>query len=226
MASRITTPTLDNMNRADEDPLYGGGIWGVVDPVDYPTDMRLFSHRAKGRDLFSATDVFTSRWLPQTFSGDVQIWSIPYQPPIFYFGGGHSSLRLFQNAGLGTSTINGYIANFQYNGGVSSTCRLYRMDNSIATLLDTQSAGFLWGHENFLLLETLDDKVRTSWYDAASDTWSTLNEVTDNTHRDDLSLVLALIDGDDVPGEWQSLGGGEANTDFVPQIIRRWTVDH
>lgn len=222
MSTPITTPLLDDMMRGDEDPLSDGGNWDQVDPVDYPDQLQLKSGRAKGFPTLGS-GVWTSRWMPLTLSGDMQLWAIPYQTPTV---GWESSLRLLGNTGLGTSTLYGYIANQRHDGSGNATCRLYRMDNSVATLIDSQTAFGIWDPFDRTLLETKDDQVIVHWYDASTDTWNVLNQVTDNTYRTDMKLVLAVIESQLADAEWRTMGGGQSNTAFVPQIIRRWTTDH
>ena len=202
---RQSTTVLDDFNRADETPLSGGGNWleGWGGPL--------------GIDNFtvSRTEViaFSSYWVPLEMDGDdAEAWATA-------LGGNASSntwrLGIMRDNGGATFT-DGYFFSMPITSGGGQT-RLERIDNTVATILDSNTANPPTGGGWIGLIRRNGNDVEGWASTDAGANWTLYVSATDTTYTTGFHGLLAL-QGDEV--EWDDFGAGPTVTRRLPQIYR------
>jgi peptidoglycan/xylan/chitin deacetylase (PgdA/CDA1 family) len=157
------TPILDNFNRANENPLSGGGNWGALSSGG----AQLLNNAVAS----SGTGTTTSGW-KDSYTGDVEARA--------------TVLISTDNAGLvahaslnGVGQLSGYL--WQWQGANSpATFALYREDANAFTTLAT-FAGFSLDPGDQLALRVIGDSVQGWVYHLGS--WQQVASATDTTYR-------------------------------------------
>lgn len=214
MADIRLTGLLDDFNRADENPLSGGGNWAQVDSTTFPNQMRNLSNLAAGQAFLT---ISASYWTPGTFTGDMEVWG--------QCAGSTDNnegwiLGLFHDVG-GAGVVDGYRAGWFQSVG-PDTLQIRRIDNGSTTLISTTNAEIPVG-DDVILFRTVggDLEMWLSTDDGAN--WT--NQVThaDSTYRTDLRLAIATsAAGEGFDPKFLGFGGGvEQEEEFIPQMYRR-----
>lgn len=212
MADPRTTGYIDDFDRANEDPLSGGGNWDQLATDRDP--MKLLDNRATRRHVIS-TNAY-SYWTPRSWDGDVEIWGRRVE--VGYQLGHSERLALAVDAPSMTtvSTWDGYIlwihqmvaGNFHY---------LYRIDNGVQTQIDTQ----VLDDSDFVLLRRNGIYVESWSSPTGGDDWSLVCQANDINYQTDLWVVIGEGDihgSSSVNSGWQAVGGGHG--DKRTQIYR------
>jgi peptidoglycan/xylan/chitin deacetylase (PgdA/CDA1 family) len=157
------TPILDNFNRANENPLSGGGNWGAISSVG---GAQLVSNAVASPSSTTAASLWRT-----VFAGDVETYAtIPIST---------NNAGLYAETTLSSGNANGYL--WQWQGSdVSPVFRLYRADNSVLTTLGTFS-GFTLTAGDKLALRVIGDSVQ-GWVYHLGD-WQQVASATDTTYR-------------------------------------------
>jgi RHS repeat-associated protein len=119
----LSYDVLDDFNRADEDPLSGGGDWAQTDSGTWPTPMRLVTNAARRGGNTSA-----SYWTQDSFAGGTgSVWA--------KWGGigdqSGVSIALYKDVG-GASAVDGYELRREVAGIVENDYYiLRRVDNGV-----------------------------------------------------------------------------------------------
>lgn len=158
-----STPILDNFNRANENPLTGGGNWSSLSGGG----AQLLNNAVAS----SGTGTSTSGW-KTSYTGDVEARA--------------SVLISTNNAGVmtdaslnGAGQLSGYL--WQWQGGDSpATFALYREDANVFTTLATFN-GFLLDPGDQLALQVIGSSVQGWVYHLGS--WQQVASATDTTYR-------------------------------------------
>lgn len=201
----VTTALLDDFQRADEFPLYGGGNWGPVASNGLWTlELDLHAGRVSGTFQFGAS-FFSDRWLPLTVTGDSQVWGVEYQKPDNGFS---LDLGLLTGTGTVESAISGYLASFAVINSSTSQTVLRRIDAGALTIIDFVNTGDIHAQGNVFLLRIDGTEVETYYSTDGGDTGTLLASATDNTYRADLKLALATGELFEPTAEWDAFGGG------------------
>jgi RHS repeat-associated protein len=169
-------PILDNFNRADEDPLSGGGNWARAQQNTW-FDMRIVSNVA----THSASGVSMSYWTQQSFpAGSGSVWGKYGNTDAG--GGNRASLLLIKDVG-GTSSIDGYeLAREVFGAGQNDAYFLRRIDNGVrttelaATVQNPVSA--TWPYFN---LRRVGNTVE-GWASPDNVAWTMILSATDTTY--------------------------------------------
>lgn len=145
----ITTPVLDDCNRADENPLSNNGGWtNMADSTLFTNNVSL---RLVSKAVINAsvTNNGGASWNRASFS-DCEVWANWNQT--FGNPGGYIGLRL---ANIGTGTTDGYRLSV---GG--SQLLIQRIDNSVATTLRTfQIPGGAGGFSGRVMFRSVGTKL-------------------------------------------------------------------
>lgn len=211
---RQSTAFLDDFNRADENPLSGGGNWAQTDTALGPA-MRLLTNKATSP---SGQTISSSYWVPLALDGDdAEAWGHPVN------GGANGiawGLGLFKDLG-GSSLVDGY----RFRIDVSSSGGFYtlgRYDNGVRTAIQANVAGAPTGGTGLLLIRRNGNDVE-GWQAANTDGSDFTLRIsgTDTTYTTGLHPALSISDnsGGSIL-QWDWFGGGPAE-EFVPQIYRR-----
>jgi hypothetical protein len=217
MADPRTTPQLDDFNRADENPLSNSGMWGEA--AGDRTQMRLITDAGVKHIVRQVNELSYSLYLPQAFSGDVEVWGRRYE------GGsaiGHNE-RMDLVANAPYPTLAGYWTGYSVWAHTQSDGNhfyLWRYTNGSRVQLSNIKA-----EGNYVFLRTFGNLVQTWIAQTAVDDWTLLQSVTDTNHRTNLRPVFGEGDNNklvQVTTGWRAAGGGQPSADdFVPQIYRR-----
>jgi peptidoglycan/xylan/chitin deacetylase (PgdA/CDA1 family) len=157
------TPILDDFNRANENPLSGGGNWGAIGSLG---GAQLVSNAVASPSSTTAASLWHT-----TFTGDVEAYA--------------TVLISTDNAGLYAETSqssgspSGYL--WQWQGtGASPSFALYRSDNNVLTSLGSFS-GFTLAAGDKLALRVIGDSVQ-GWVSHLG-AWQQVVSATDTTYR-------------------------------------------
>jgi hypothetical protein len=206
---RQSTTAKDDFNRADEDPLSGGGNWAQTDSGVF-TPMVIKSNAATHQ---SGGPSSMSHWTPTTYDGDAaEAWGART-------GGGAGGIAwgigLARDVG-GSNAMDGY--RFRDEDGSTSLKRF--LNGSDSTVLDTGTGTS--GADGDLLLIRRNGNDVEGWFssdDGAN--WTLKVSATDTTYTTGFYLALSIRDNSasQLLG-WDYFGGGPAKP-FIPQIYRR-----
>jgi peptidoglycan/xylan/chitin deacetylase (PgdA/CDA1 family) len=157
------TPILDSFNRANENPLSGGGNWGAISSLG---GAQLVSNAVASPSSTTAASLWRT-----VFTGDVETYAtIPSST---------NNAGLYAETTLSSGNANGYL--WQWQGSdVSPAFRLYRSDNNVLTTLGTFS-GFTLTPGDKLALRVIGDSVQ-GWVYHLGD-WQQVASATDTTYR-------------------------------------------
>jgi peptidoglycan/xylan/chitin deacetylase (PgdA/CDA1 family) len=157
------TPILDNFNRANENPLSGGGNWGAISSLG---GAQLVSNAVASPSSTTAASLWRT-----VFAGDVETYAtIPIST---------NNAGLYAETTLTSGNVNGYL--WQWQGSdVSPAFRLYRADNNVLTTLGTFSDFTLTAGDK-LALRVIGDSVQGWVYHLGG--WQQIASATDNKYR-------------------------------------------
>jgi peptidoglycan/xylan/chitin deacetylase (PgdA/CDA1 family) len=157
------TPILDSFNRANENPLSGGGNWGAISSLG---GAQLVSNAVASPSSTTAASLWRT-----VFAGDVEAYAtIPIST---------NNAGLYAETTLSSGNANGYL--WQWQGSDASPAfRLYRADNNVLTTLGTFS-GFTLTPGDKLALRVIGDSVQ-GWVYHLGD-WQQVASATDTTYR-------------------------------------------
>lgn len=211
MADIRTTGLLDDFNRADENPLSGGGNWAFNQFLS--NQLKLASNTAVGID---ASTFQGSYWTPSTFSDDMEVWGTVSGDA----GENNTGWLLgFMKEMDGATTADGYY--FQIRNPVGAwTADIQRVANDVPTAIKVyaEPPSLLAGH--LLLMQRVGDDLTVYHSEDGGANWTAYGTpVTDTTYMTGLGVFIGVDNGtSSLPG-WTDVGGGEP-IEFVPQIMR------
>jgi peptidoglycan/xylan/chitin deacetylase (PgdA/CDA1 family) len=157
------TPILDNFDRANENPLSGGGNWGAISSVG---GAQLLSNAVASPSSTTAASLWHT-----SFAGDVETYATILIST--------NNAGLYAETTLSSGTANGYL--WQWQGSdASPVFVLYRADNNALTTLGTFS-GFTLASGDKLALRVIGDSVQGWVYHLG--TWQQVVSATDTTYR-------------------------------------------
>lgn len=206
----ITTPTLDNFNRADEDPLSQDGNWDPT-PVSggalWTDTLQLASNVAQGHG-----SALNGSWrVATTPSGDCQVWGR------WKFSVGNAEgTGLFMNLqSPASSSFQGYRARYTNPSAGNNIFAIHKHTaGGAGTVIGTTTSAITLGDGDYFLLEKIgstlslyqsEDGVSFTFMCSASDSAYTGGHLGLWTDTDD--------------GGWQGFGG-TTSLDSSPQVMR------
>lgn len=208
--------TLDDFNRADEDPLSGGGNWARPDLSTNP--MVLFENAAARKG--AATNCY-STWQPgDVMDGDAaESWGVMIGNET---SGARWGVTIFRDLG-GTSTADGYMFAVE-TSNTNDVYRIYRATNFSFTSIAITGDVAPEGGPVILLIRRNGDYVE-GWSDetGVGDSFSLRLQVTDTTHTTGFRPGLhgyRQIGSDPGFVSFDYFGAGPA-VEFIPQFLRR-----
>ena len=215
MADIRTTGLLDDFNRADENPLSGGGNWAFNQYVSDP--LQLGSNAAIG----SVPSNFQgSYWTPGAFSGDMEVWGTVSGDA----GENNSGWLMGFGKDLDSPTTNdGYY--FQIRNPVGSPhANIFRVDNNVETSLAGLPDEYLPAAGDKLLFRRVGNALE-AWYSTdGGANWNVyfdgFGPFNDTTYMTDLNVWIGVDNGSSSTPGWNDVGGGEP-IEFMPQEYRR-----
>ena len=157
------TPILDNFNRANENPLSGGGNWGAINSLG---GAQLVNNAVASPSSTTAASLWHT-----ILTGDVEIYAtIPSST---------NNAGLYAETTLSSGNASGYL--WQWQGSDASPAfRLYRADNNVLTTLGTFS-GFTLTAGDKLALRVIGNSVQ-GWVHHLGD-WQQVASAVDTTYR-------------------------------------------
>ncbi len=207
MADIRGTALLDDFNRADEDPLSGGGNWLQTDTA-FVGPLILRGMAATHRSPGVSGDSF---WTPQTFDpavGQVEVWGCP--------GGGGAgaagvawALDFWQDAG-GSGQVDGYRFRNESSGGGAGFV-IYKVTNTNNVAAVSGDPGFVTGAGDAtpMLMRRNGNDIE-GWYSTDSGAnWTMVVSMTDTSYMGPYNLACGIRDnsGGQVL-DWDCFGGG------------------
>ena len=196
-----STPILDNFNRANENPLSGGGNWSGLSSGG----VQLLNNAVAS----NGTGTSTSGW-KATYTGDVEARTTVLISPDNAGVMTHASLN-------GAGQLSGYL--WQWQGANSpATFALYREDANVFTQLATFN-GFLLSSGDQLALQVIGDSVQGWVYHLGS--WQQVASATDTTYRTG-KLGLRLRGTTPIADDF---GGGQVQAQAHPPTVVSLTFD-
>lgn len=221
MADIRVTGVLDDMNRADENPLSHGGDWsGSFSPS---TSLLKLTSLAATLGGAGGTNSAAMYWNPMSFDGElIECWGclVGGNAPGIAWG-----LDMFQTAQIGTGGVDGYRLRQEVTTGGGSL-RMYRVDNGTRTLLQADGAGHTSGVSHPILLLRRYDSTNTfeAWYGLSPyTTWTLLISTTSATYQPPFYIGISLSSnsGGTFHG-WGCFGGGLPEEERHRTQIYRW----
>lgn len=206
---------LDDFDRADENPLSGGGNWAQT-ASGFWSELELENNQAT---LQGANTLSSSYWTPTSYSGDdCEVWGIAA-------GGGASGmafrLGLYKDVGVGAN-LDGY--RYGFDIGASGGRHVIRelLNGAGSNLaVSADAGGTPTGNPGHLLFRRNGNDLEGWWSSDAGANWTLMVSATDTTYTTNLFLSLDLADNGGLQSvEWTAFGGGPAE-EFFPQIYRR-----
>lgn len=211
---RFTTTILDDFNRADETPLYGGGNWGYADTGIWGETRLHNNHMTTYNNGFQ---VDISMWLPQSFHEDMEVWG---QATAGAAGAGGTGWRLGFLRDRGHNSVDGYQA-FFYNG-IPNQWVLRRYSNGGYTVIASAGASGL-GHGLWTLMQWVGNTITvyrgdslTSWVPVITKVDATYS----NNDGSDWYLNMGVDDVTNVGTVWDNFGGGIQQLENRTQYYR------
>jgi peptidoglycan/xylan/chitin deacetylase (PgdA/CDA1 family) len=157
------TAILDNFNRANENPLSGGGNWAAISSLG---GAQLVSNAVASPSSTTAASLWHT-----SFAGDVETYATILVST--------NNAGLYAETTLSSGNANGYL--WQWQGSdVSPAFHLYRADNNVPTTLGTFS-GFALTAGDKLALRVIGDSVQGWVYHLGG--WQQVASATDTTYR-------------------------------------------
>lgn len=214
----ITTPTLDDFNRADENPLSGGGNWaGPVGGGTWiwadglvPHQVRLQAIHARNQ---SVSNNAGSYWVAQFPAGDVEVWGV-----VEGNVGSSEDIGIFLHlTDPATTSIDGYLASFVDRGALTDGADLWRFDNgSTGTMLASNYDDHMPGSGDIILFRRVGNDLEI-WLGEGG-VWT--NKITDTDSTYTGAGHAALYIGTDDASFVGFGGGAPIDVEFVPQVMR------
>ncbi len=178
------TGYLDQFNRANEDPLSGGGNWAgsIFDPAGGDTQLQLVSNAVLGRLTTSE-----SYWAAATFGPRSEVWFTLATRPT------DQGVALYTNLqSPGTSGVDGYFF-VVYTLSGTDHGELYRVDNNVATQLGATVTLVLTSGDQFWYSQI--DGVLTGYQRSSGiGPWVAVIVRTDDTYSQVVGNVGISID--------------------------------
>jgi len=185
-------PILDNFNRADEDPLSGGGNWAQTD-LGVWNAMRLGSYAARR----STSGTSASYWTQDSFAGGTgSVWAKwdgigPYTARV--------SIALYKDVG-GSNAVDGYeFARDRglFFGNERDYWRIWRFDNGVrsASPLATTAQNPPTAGYRYFNLRRNGDTVE-GWVSSDGQTWVLAVSAADSTYTTGTFFASLHINGD------------------------------
>jgi hypothetical protein len=171
------TDVLDDFNRADEDPLSGGGNWAQADSSVWE-NMRISSNKATNHSGGSTSSM--SYWTQDTYpGGEGSVWA--QWGNINQAGDNRASVLLVAHAGSGDGTgdLDGYEFSRYSDGGTNPSWRMYRIDNAVRTQLGSSSTSNT--SYTYFNLRRIGTTVE-GWASPDRETWTLIMQQTDSTY--------------------------------------------
>jgi peptidoglycan/xylan/chitin deacetylase (PgdA/CDA1 family) len=157
------TPVLDDFNRANENPLSGGGNWGAISSLG---SAQLVSNAVASPSSTTAASLWHT-----TFAGDVEAYATVLLST--------NNAGLYAETTLSSGNSNGYL--WQWQGSDASPIFvLYRADSNVLTTLGTFS-GFTLTAGDKLAVRVIGDSVQGWVYHVGA--WQQVVSATDTTYR-------------------------------------------
>lgn len=217
----ITTATLDDFDRANENPLSQGGNWSATrtgngavnfNSYGFASTCRLDSNAAKENSRASASH----RVVGEFPAGDAEVWGTCVGTAI---GAGFEGMGLcIHLADADTTGVDGYVAEC-VNEIFFSGWRLYKLANGVESTLATSGGNGLFTSDQALLrrvgsdLEIWVNKVNG----VHSPNFGWLNVITFSDTSYEGGFPGLFVGTDDL--HWGEFGGG-GTVEYVPQILR------
>lgn len=204
-----TTSVLDNFNRADENPLSGGGNWGGSTSVFAAATtniLKVSTNQAAGN--FIGTN--SSYWAASTFGPNCEAYvTIPTVAAVF-------SYVYARLVNTGTSSVNGYAVAADVLGG---NIIAYRIDAGVLTSI--KSAAQAWANGDSLGISVVGTTI-TLYYKAAAGAWTAVSTVTDSTYSAAGNIAAGTVG---TSPRLDDFGGGTVviGTDEMASARAVWT---
>lgn len=177
IVSKVTRldPPLDDFNRANEDPLSGGGDWARAQ-----TDTWFAARLVNNKATNSASGSSYSYWTQDTYAGgEGSVWGV--WGNINQCGGNRAGVSLIKDVG-GASSIDGYEFIRESVGGANNAYyRLTRMTNGVRTVIADSGQNPSYGGHVYLNLRRSGGTVE-GWTSPDGLIWTNRLTATDSTH--------------------------------------------
>jgi hypothetical protein len=216
----ITTPTLDDFNRADENPLsqsgawsstaLGGGSWAGIWGGTTAT-LRLVSNLAGNQGGTGQSASFRTATIP---AGDAQVWGIQSGAT----GSAEAMGLCLHLQDAGASGVDGYIARSVDVAGFPDVADIWRITNGTPTRIKLVQADHTHQGGRYLLFQRVGDDLELWLLPPGGDPdtdWELLADVADTIYTGGhLGLYCQTDDA-----SWSGFGGG-GPISFRPQVMR------
>lgn len=204
MADIRTTPQIDAFNRADENPLSAGGLYGPLFGSTTAQQMQNASNQAKGT-VTSGTRFCYSCYLPATIDGDFELWG-----DVAGFADNINAwtLSVFNTIDGAADHFNGYVAAWYKN--IPDEWFIDRYDDAVATRIATWAGDTVVAQTQFLFRSDGNELHMYRSADGGA-TWPQHETVTDGTYRTGLHLTIGMRGQSNNAPKWDGWGGGVAN---------------
>lgn len=219
---RQNSTVKDDFNRANEDPLSGGGNWARVDLAannkqcvlgNFSGGQNFARHKATNDQAFGY-------WTPddELFGDDSEAWCGIEGNEV---SGQRWAVGFWKDRG-GTSTSDGYIGGIE-TANINDVYRIYRATNNAYTSIAITGDVAPEGEPVILLLRRNGTSVEL-WssvvaYSGTPD-FSLVLSVVDNTHTGNFKPGIHCTNTLDLGAGMDNFGSGPP-PDFIPQIYRR-----
>lgn len=200
-----TTPVLDNFNRANEDPLSGGGNWSG--PILLNMNKMKVVSNATQQSTVIGSQSGSSFWNAATFGPGVEVYvTIPTM-----WINNSSDVWLWLNGNAENSSgVDGYILYISQSGG-AFTWILNRKDNGVDTQLGGNIGTQAIANGDAIGLEDLNGGTLQAYYKPSGGSWGTTGTTrSDNTYTSghigyskgfvDSTSILDDFGGGTIPG--------------------------
>lgn len=196
-----STPVLDNFNRANEDPLSGGGNWaGPILPG--LNQMKVVSNGIM-QSLTVALQSGTSYWNVTTFGPGSEVY---FELPTVWANNSSDVWTWCNGQSENTASVDGYAMVAGRSTG-SWEWYLYRLDNGTWTQLGASLGTQLLSAGDALGIECGSTGIFQTYYKASGGSWATLGTTrTDTTYTSGhIGLSKGYLDSTSVV---DNFGGG------------------
>lgn len=213
----ITTPLLDDGNRASEDPLSQGGNWAEI--VSVMAGPMLLTNPLDGAPALTGNDLPTSGSYRTDISlpaGDCEVWGIVGRCDEV-----SETIGLLLHIHDPGTSLDAY--QMTVGDRVGNDWLLHRYTNGSATLL-AQNGTVHPVQNDIILLRRVGNNIETWWYDESDGlpiqdpaAWTQIFNVNDTTHtQGTIGMVVATSDQE---AYFRGFGGG-VPVEFTSQVMR------